>query len=136
MVAQHHCVAPLLGLHLLEYHYDYAIHRSPYTFAHVLIENTLVQHKMDKNLRMALCCQNRVSKGTNLHYGLHVSACISVHRASVMVLGLLKKKKELVQNDVFAVFRLATKNTLTVVINGLDRSGHTPVCCLATYFYV
>ena len=59
---------------------------------------------------MALCCQNRVSKGTNQHYGLHDSACISVHSALVTVLGLLKKKKkkELVQNGVLAVFRLAT----------------------------
>ena len=83
--------------------------------AHVLIENTLVQHKMAKNSRMALCCQNRVSKGTNQCYGLHSRASISVHSASVTVLGLLKKKKkkkkekkELVQNGVFAVFRLAT----------------------------
>ena len=58
-----------------------------------------------------------------------------------MVLGLLKKKeeedkkKELV-NGVLAIFRLATQNTLMVVINDLDRSGHASVCCLATYFYV
>ena len=106
----------LLGLRLLlGYHYDYAIHGSPYTSAHVLIENTctLVQHKMAKNLRMALCCHNRVSKCTNQHYGLHVSTGISVHSTSVTVLGLLKKKekkkkKHSVQNIVFAVFRLAT----------------------------
>ena len=71
---------------------------------------------MAKNSRMALCCQNQVSKGTNQRYGLHVSACISVHSASVMVLGLLKKKKELVQNGVFAVFRLTTYNTLMVAL--------------------
>ena len=83
--------------------------------AHVLIENTLVQHKMAKNSRMALCCQNRVSKGTNQRYGLHSRANISVHSALVTVLGLLKKeeeeeerKKKLVQNGVFAFFRLAT----------------------------
>ena len=64
---------------------------------------------MAKNLRMALCCQNRVSKGTNQCYGLHDSANISVHGASVTVLGLLKKKKKhSVQNGVLAVFRLAT----------------------------
>ena len=58
---------------------------------------------------MALCYQNQVSKGTNQHYGLHSSASSSVYSASVMVLGLLKKKKkEIVQNCVFAVFRLAT----------------------------
>ena len=67
---------------------------------------------------MALCCQNRVSKGTCRHHGLCSSASSSVHSASVTVLGLLKKKeeeaeeeekkKELVQNSVFAVFRLAT----------------------------
>ena len=85
------------------------IHGSPYTSAHVLIENTLVLHKMAKNSHMALCCQNQVSKGANQHYGLHVSAYISVHIASVTVLRLLKKtKKELVRNGVFAVFRLAT----------------------------
>ena len=49
------------------------------------------------------------SHDTNQCYGLHDSAYISVHSASVTVLGLLKKKKkELVQNGVFAVFRLAT----------------------------
>ena len=56
---------------------------------------------------MALCYQNRVSKGTNKHYGLHSSASISVLSASVTVVGLLKKKKkkkELVQNRVFAIF--------------------------------
>ena len=65
---------------------------------------------------MALCCQNRVSKGTYQHYALHSSADSSVHSASITVLGLLKKeeekkkkkKKELVQNDVLAVLRLAT----------------------------
>ena len=64
------------------------------TFAHVLIENTLVQHKMAKNSRMTLCCQNRVSKGTDRHYGLHSSASSSVHSASVTEPGLLKKKKK------------------------------------------
>ena len=110
VVSQYHYVAPLPGFCLLlGYCFDDGIHGSPYTSAHVLIENTLVQHKMAKNSRMALCCQNRVSKGTNQRYGLHVSASISVHSASVTVLGLLKKrKKELVQNTVFAVFRLAT----------------------------
>ena len=64
---------------------------------------------------MALCCQNRVSKGTYQHYALHSSADSSVHSTSITVLGLLKKeeekkkkKKELVQNGVLAVLRLAT----------------------------
>ena len=61
---------------------------------------------------MALCYQNRESKGTGQRYGLHGSASSSVHSASVTVLGLLKKKttkkKESVQNGVIAVFRLAT----------------------------
>ena len=89
-------MAPLPGLRLLlGYRNYYAIHGSPYTSAHVLIENTLVQHKMAKNSRMALCCQNRVSKGTNQRYayGLHSSASSSVHSASIYVLGLLKKYK-------------------------------------------
>ena len=102
----------ITGLHLLlGYCNYYAIRRSPYMSAYVLIENTLVQHKIANNLRMALCYQNRVSKGTGQHYGLHSSASSSVHSASVNELGLLKKKtrkKELVQNSVFAVFRLAT----------------------------
>ena len=108
-------MALLPGLRLLlGYRNYYAIHGIPYTSAHVLIENTLVQHKMAKNSRMALCCQNRVSKGTGRRYGLRISASISVHSALVTVLGLLKKKKttkkkkESVQNGVFAVFRLAT----------------------------
>ena len=70
---------------------------------------------MAKNLRMALCCQNWVSKGTGRCYGLLSSASISGHSASVTVLGLLKKeeeeeekKKELVQNGILAIFRLAT----------------------------
>ena len=105
-------MAPLPGLRLLLGYYNYyAIHGSPYTCTHVLIENTLGQHKMAMNSRMALCCQNRVSKGTNQCYGLHDSASISVHGASIMVLGLLKKKKKKklsVQNGVLAVFKLAT----------------------------
>ena len=77
---------PVLCL-LLGYHNHYAIHRRPYTYMHVLIENTLVQHKMAKNLRMALCCQNRESKGTHRRYGLHSSASISDHSASIMCYG-------------------------------------------------
>ena len=111
-------VAPLPSLRLLlAYRNYYTIHGSPYTSAHVLIEKknlkiSIVQNGQDS--RMVLCCQNRVSKGTNQCYGLHSSASSSVHSASVTVLGLLKKKttkkkkKESVQNSVFAVFRLAT----------------------------
>ena len=51
-------------------------------------------YHMAKNSRMALCCQNQVSKGTNQCYGLHSSASSSVHSASVAVRGLLKKKKK------------------------------------------
>ena len=49
--------APGLCL-LLGYNFDSAIHESWYMSAHVLIENTLIQHKMAKISRMALCCQN------------------------------------------------------------------------------
>ena len=70
------------------------MHGSPYTSTHVLIENTLVQHKMAKNPRMVLCCQNRVSKGTVQRCELHSGASISGHSASVTVLGLLKKEEE------------------------------------------
>ena len=65
------------------------------------------------------------------------------HSASITVLGLLKNKEEEEEKEEkkagistkrhFAVFKLAIPKTLMVVINGLDRSGHTPVCCLATY---
>ena len=79
---------------LLRYRNYYAIRVSPCTSAYVLIENTLVQHKMAKNSHMVLCYQNRVSKGTNQHYGLHSLANIAAHSASVTVLGLLKKKKK------------------------------------------
>ena len=48
---------------------------------------------------MALCCQNQVSKGTNQRYELHGSVGISVHSASVTVLGLLKKKKGIMDMD-------------------------------------
>ena len=54
----------------------------PHT-AYVLIENTLVQHKMAKNSSMALCYQNRASKGVNQCYGLNSRASISVHSVSV-----------------------------------------------------
>ena len=37
---------------LLGYHNYYIIHGSPYTSVHVLIENTLLQHKMAKNSRI------------------------------------------------------------------------------------
>ena len=85
--------APLCGTFclLLGYRNYYAIHGSPYTSAHGLIENTLVQHKMAQNSGMALCCKNGVSKGTNQRYGLHNRASISVHSTSVTELGLLKK---------------------------------------------
>ena len=66
---------------------------------------------MAKNSRMMLCCPNRVSKGTNQRYRLHVSASISVYSAPVLMLGLLKKKKESVQNGIFAVFRLFLPKT-------------------------
>ena len=62
--------------------------------AYLLIENTLVQHKMAKNSRMALCCQNQVSKGTNERYELHSRASISVYSVFVTELGLLEKKKK------------------------------------------
>ena len=88
-------MAPLPGLRLLlGYCNYYAIHGSPYTSAHVLIENTLVQHKMAKNSHMALCCQNRESKGTAQRYELHSGASISGHSTSVTVLGLQKKEEE------------------------------------------
>ena len=67
---------------------------------------------MANNSRMAFRYQNRVSKGTGRRYGLHSSVSISGHSTSITVLGLPKKKeeekKELVQNGVLAIFRLAT----------------------------
>ena len=66
---------------------------------------------MAKNLRIALCCQYRESKGTAQRYELHSGASISDHSTFVTVLGLLKKEKEQEEkrkeNGVFAVFRLA-----------------------------
>ena len=59
-----------------------------------------------------LCCQNQESKDTGQCYGLHSSASLSGQGAFITVLGLLKEeeeeKKELVQNGILAVFRLAT----------------------------
>ena len=132
-------MAPLLGLRLLlGYHNYYTIHGSPYRSAHVLFENTLGQHKMAKNSCMT-CCQNRLSKCTNQCYAsislTSISACSALLNYGARLTE--EEEEELVQNGIFsAVFRLATQNTLTVVINGLDRSEHAPVCCLATYFYV
>ena len=54
--------------------------------------NYMYSTKWPRTLGMALRCQNRETKGTKQHYGLHVSVCISVHSPSVTVLGLLKKK--------------------------------------------
>ena len=66
-----------------------------------------------------------MSKGTNQRYGLHSSASSSVHSTSVTVLGLLKKKKNHVQNGVFAVFAIFRLiSYLTVVMNGFNGSGH------------
>ena len=100
-------MAPLPGIRLLlGYLNYYAIHESLYTSTHVLIENTLVQYKMAKNSRMALCCQNRVSKGTGQRYGLHSSASSFVHSVSVTELGLLKKttKKKKKKNQYKTAF--------------------------------
>ena len=36
----------------------------------------------------------------------------------------------------FQVSYLKHSNSSTVLLNGFDRSEHTPICCLATYFYV
>ena len=75
---------------------------------HVPIENTLVQHKMAKNSRMVLCCQNRVSKAlTSVMCFIVVSVALFI--APLTVLGLLKKKKEkkkkeLVYKAVFVPF--------------------------------
>ena len=71
---------------------------------------------MVKNSHMARCCQNRDCKGTGPNYGLHSHASTFAHSASITA--LKKKKKELVQNSVFAIFRLSTENILTIVING------------------
>ena len=55
-------MAPLPGLRLLlGYHNYYAIHGSPYTSAHALIENTLVQHKMAKNSSMGFVLPESMS---------------------------------------------------------------------------
>ena len=92
-VSRRHCLAPLPGLRLLlGYRFDYTIHGIPYTSAHVLIENTLVPHKMAKNSRMVLTVV--LPEGTNQCYGLHDSACISVHSALVMVLGSVTEEDE------------------------------------------
>ena len=99
-------MAPLPGLRLLlGYHNYYAIHRSPYMSAHVLIEKTLVQHKMANNSHMALCCQNQVSKGTNKHCRLHSSTSSSIYSASITVLGLLKKNLRRRKNYGMFTFR-------------------------------
>ena len=51
---------------------------------HVKIENTVVQQKLTKNSRMALCCQNQgysITPG----YKLHSIDSTSIHTASVTV---------------------------------------------------
>ena len=63
---------------------------------HILIENAA---QMDKNLCMALCCQNQEYRGTGQLYGHQSNASISIHSISIhsisaTVLGLLKKKKK------------------------------------------
>ena len=82
VVSRRHCVAPLLGLRLLlGYCYDYmevlCVCTRPNWKYIITAQNAWPR------TRMALCCQNRVSKGTNQCYGLHVRASISVHSASV-----------------------------------------------------
>ena len=57
---------------------------------------------MAKNLRMVLCYQNRVSKGTNQHYGLYSRASIFVHSASIT------EQRRFSTNYILTVFRLAT----------------------------
>ena len=114
-------MAPLPGLRLLlGYRNYYTIHGSLYTSAYILTENTAsvmgfssVQHKMAKNLRMALCVARIECPKALAGVMGFSSASISAHSASVTVLGLLKKeeeegeeKKELVQNSVLVVLRV------------------------------
>ena len=83
---------------------------------HVLIENTLVQHKMAKNSRMAMCCQNQAYKGTGQCYGLHSSVSISGHSTHVKGARLTEEEKgeddkeeeRIITNGLFNFFRLAT----------------------------
>ena len=124
---------------LLGYRNYYAIHRSLYTPAHVLIENTLVLHKMTKNSRMVLCCQNRGSKGTGWCYRLHSSAIISCHSALITVLGSLKKGEEgeerISTKQPFCRFQVSY---LKHANSSYKWTGTLPYahCCLATYFYM
>ena len=75
---------------------------------HVLIENTLVKQKMVKKLHShgVMLPESRVYRCSGQGYGLHSSACISVHSTFIMVLDLLKKmmKKKISTNGVFAFF--------------------------------
>ena len=98
---------------LLEYRNYYTTHRSPYMSVYVSTHSNwkyISTAQIGKKLVHGVCVARIESKGTGRRYGLHSSASISGHNISVTVLGLLKKekKKELVQNGISAVFRLAT----------------------------
>ena len=87
--------------------YYYAIHVGPYTSAHP----SICTEQNGQEIALVLCCQNQVYRGTGQQYWLHNSVNISVHSASIAMLGLLKmmmkKKKESVQNGVFAIFQVS-----------------------------
>ena len=56
------------------------------------------------------------------------------------MLGLLKggggEEERISTKWLFGRFQVSYLNTVTVAINGFNRSGHASVCCLATYFYI
>ena len=97
---------------LLGYCNYYAIHGSPYTSAHVLIEGTLVQHKNNgqepsQKLAHGVVLPESSVQGTNQCYGLHSRANISVHSASVTVLGLLDRRRSSSTKRRFSGFQVS-----------------------------
>ena len=63
---------------------------------------------MAKTMCIVLHCQNQKYSGTSQNYGYYSSASISVHSASIMVLGLLKKKKKKKKKKELSAFLLCS----------------------------
>ena len=107
LTAPHSGAAPLLGLCLLlRYCNYYAIHGSPYTSAYVLIEGYSTKWPRT----YAWCCVARIEclKALTSVMGFMLVPVSMSIVPRLLCYRLTEEEEKLVQNGIFAVFRLAT----------------------------